>query len=229
MTDLRPISLCNMAYKIIYMVLANRVKQVIDSLISDSQSAFIPGRLITYIMIAYEVLHFMKRKTKGKDSWMALKLDMSKAYDRIEWNYLEAVVLKMGFDEHVVQLFMSYISSVSYRITHAGRNFGNIIPERGLRQGDPLSSNLFLICIEVLSSLINDFECMKLLKGVKVARTTPPISHRLFADDSYIFCKANLESANRVLELLKIFELASGQQIDVDKSSVFFNKLVLVR
>lgn len=83
MTDLRPISLCNVVYKIISKVLANRVKQVIDFIISDTQSAFIPGRLISdNIMVAFEVMHYMKRKTKGKDSWMALKLDMSKAYDR---------------------------------------------------------------------------------------------------------------------------------------------------
>ena len=225
MTDLRPISLCNVVYKIISKVLANRLKQIIDSIISESQSAFIPGRLITdNIMVAFEVMHYMKRKTKGKESWMALKLDMSKAYDRVEWNYLQAVLSKMGFDQRVIKLFMSCISSVRYKITHAGRNFGNITPERGLRQGDPLSSYLFLICIEGLTALLNDFENKKMLKGIKVARSAPSISHMFFADDSYIFCKANVESAENIIHLLQIFERASGQQINVDKSSVFFSK-----
>lgn len=95
MIDLRPISLCNIVYKIIFKVPANRLKQIIDSLISDRQSAFVPGRLITNnIMVAFEVMHYMKRKIKGKDIWMALKLDMSKAFDRVEWKFLEAVLRK---------------------------------------------------------------------------------------------------------------------------------------
>lgn len=85
MTDLRPISLCNVVYKIISKVLANRLKRLIDSIISETQSAFIPDRLITdNIMVAFEVMHYMKRKQKGKDNWMTLKLDMSNAYGRVE-------------------------------------------------------------------------------------------------------------------------------------------------
>lgn len=108
MTDFRPVSLCNLLYTIISKVLANQLKKVIDSIISDCQSTFIPGRLITdSIMIVFESMHYMKRKVKRKDCWMALKLDISKAYNRVEWNYLEAVLLKMGFDQTVVQLCMS--------------------------------------------------------------------------------------------------------------------------
>lgn len=103
MTELRPISLCNIVYKIISKVMANRLKSIIDLIISDTQSAFIPGRLITdNIMVAYEVMHFMKRKIRGKQGWMALKIDMSKAYDRVEWSYLEAVLYKIGFKVEVI-------------------------------------------------------------------------------------------------------------------------------
>lgn len=163
MTDLHPISLCNIVYKIISKVLANRMKKVLDLIISDNQSAFIPGRLITNnIMVAYEVMHYMKRKTKGKEGWMALKLDMSKAYDRVEWGFLEAVLRKMGFDHKLVKLFMTCITSVCYQITHAGRSFGSIVPKRGIRQGDPLSSYLFLICMEGFTTLIDEFERKKI-------------------------------------------------------------------
>ncbi|XP_062088870.1 uncharacterized protein LOC133795435 [Humulus lupulus] len=114
MGDLHPISLCNVLYKIASKVLANRMKCVIDSVISESQSAFIPGRLITdNVMISYEIMHFMKRKTKGKQGYMALKLDMSKAYDRVEWSYLQAVLRRMGFSDKLIRLFMVCVSTAS--------------------------------------------------------------------------------------------------------------------
>lgn len=89
MMDLRPISLCNVTYKVILKVLANRLKLMLNYLIFETQSAFILGRFITdNIMVSYEVMHFMKRKTQGKTGWKALKLDMSKAYDQVEWIFL---------------------------------------------------------------------------------------------------------------------------------------------
>lgn len=85
MLELRPISLYNVSYNIVSKVLANRLREVLDNIISPTQSAFVPGRLITNnIMISYEVMHYMKRKIKGKKSWMTLKLNMSKAYDKVE-------------------------------------------------------------------------------------------------------------------------------------------------
>lgn len=225
MTDLRPISLCNVVYKIISKVLANRLKQVLDWIISDTQSAFIPGRLITdNIMVAYEVMHYLKRKTRGKEGWMAMKIDMSKAYDRVEWKFLEEVLKKLGFDQRVVGLFMLCVSTASYQIAHAGKTFGEINPTRGIRQGDPLSSYLFLICMEGFTALINDFERRGLVKGIKVARNAPTISHMFFADDAYIFCKASKENAEQMLQILNLFEQASGQMINKEKSSVCFSR-----
>lgn len=207
MTDLRPISLCNMVYKIISKVLANRLKEVIDSIISDTQSVFIPNRLITgNIMVAFEFMHYIKRKQKGKESWMVQKLDMSKAYDRVKWKFLEVVLLKLGFDNKVVELFMSCMSLAQYQIIHSWGCFGSIVPRRGLRQGDSLSSYLFLICMEGLSALIQDYERRKLIKRIKVARSTPSISYMFFVEDSYIFYNASLESADHVIQILEIFE-----------------------
>lgn len=82
--ELRPIALCNVLMKIITKVMANRIKGLLDTVVSETQSAFIPGRLISdNVMVAYEVMHYLKGKKNGKDGYMTLKLDMSKAYDRI--------------------------------------------------------------------------------------------------------------------------------------------------
>ncbi|XP_060972201.1 uncharacterized protein LOC133038159 [Cannabis sativa] len=225
MTEIRPISLCNVLYKVISKVLANRIKSVLNLVISETQSAFIPNRLITNnIMVAFEIMHYMKRKTAGRNGVMALKLDMSKAYDRVEWGYLQAVLIKMGVDNHTTSLLMSCVTSATYQIAHAGRLFGSITPGRGLRQGDPLSSYLFIICTEGFSALLKHYEQRQQLRGIQIARGAPTVSHMFFADDSYIFCRANEREASNVQTLLNVFEQASGQKINAEKSSIFFSR-----
>lgn len=222
--DLRPIALCNVIYKVVSKVIANRMKKVLPSVISDTQSAFLPGRLITdNIMVSFEIMHYLKRRTKGKEGYMAVKLDMSKAYDRIEWNFLRAVLGKMGFAERLINLVMNCVNKVSYKILVGGKEIGPIIPGRGLRQGDPLSPYLFIICAEGFSSLIRDFERSGMIQGCKISRGAPLITHMLFADDSYVYCKANVEGANNLVDLLNLFQQASGQQVNLNKSSVFFS------
>lgn len=115
--DLRPISLCTVLYKIASKVLSNRLKLILPDIMSLNQSAFVPGRLITdNVLLACEFTHFMKNKKSGKEGYAAIKLDMSKAYDRVEWEFLRRMMEKMGFVAQWIQLIMRCISTVSYKI-----------------------------------------------------------------------------------------------------------------
>ena len=107
LSQYRPIALCNVLYKICSKVIANRLRLVLDDIISEEQSAFVPGRLITdNVLVAYESIHYLKKK-KGKTGACAVKLDMAKANDRVEWAYLRSIVIKLGFHESLVNLIMT--------------------------------------------------------------------------------------------------------------------------
>lgn len=120
--NFRPISLCTVIYKIIAKTIANRLQEFIGRCIDNAQSAFVPGRLISdNVLIAYELLHTLRQKRTGKKRPMAIKLDMSKAYYRVEWAFLKEIMIRMGFAEEWVSLIMRCISTVSYVVTTNGR------------------------------------------------------------------------------------------------------------
>lgn len=121
---------------------------------------------------------------------MALKLDMAKAYDRVEWCFIKRMMEQLGFDSRFISLIMDCITTVSYSIICQGKVEGHIIPERGIRQGDPLSPYIFLLCTEGFTHLIKKAELYNKIQGIKVAHGEPSITHFFFADDSLLFLKA---------------------------------------
>ncbi|KAF5447348.1 hypothetical protein F2P56_032905 [Juglans regia] len=224
-SDYRPISLCNVIYKMVSKAIANRLKSILPDIISSTQSAFVPGRLISdNLIVAFEALHTMHSRLGGKEGLMALKLDMSKAYDRIEWQFLKEVMLKMGFATEWVQLVMNCVETVSYSIILNGSPQEVFIPTRGIRQGDPLSPYLFILCAEVLTSLLENAERTKAITGIQIARRRVTINHLLFADDSLLFCKANSLEWSRMLHVLSTYEKASGQRLNKDKTAIHFSR-----
>lgn len=129
-----------MSYKILAKVLANRLKGILDEIISPTQSAFILGRLITdNILIAYEMLHSLTNRCQGQNRYMVIKLDMSKAYDRLKWDFLGAVMSQMGFYSQWIDLVMNCVTKISYSLLINGYPQTIFNPKRGIRQGDPLS------------------------------------------------------------------------------------------
>ncbi|XP_027062993.2 uncharacterized protein [Coffea arabica] len=223
--NFRPISLCSVLYKIISKILANRLKSVLDLCISKTQSAFIPERqILDNVIIAHEYMHFLKNKRQGKEGYMAIKLDMAKAYDRVEWQCLMDMMEKMGFCSKWINWIHSCLKTVSYSFNCNGEIKGFVTPERGIRQGDPLSPYLFLICSEGFSNLLKRAEESKRIQGLKISRNGPVLTHLFFADDSIIFCKANKNEAVEIMKVLKTYEKASGQLVNLDKSAVFFSK-----
>lgn len=155
--DFRLISLCNVIFKIVSKTIANRLKLILPNIIGEFQSAFVPGRLITDNgLVAFDAFHYMRKKKTERHGCVGLKLDMSKAYDRIEWSFLEAVLVSMGFSSHWVSLIMKCVLSVSFSVFLNGSPCVTFffLPKRGLSQGDPLSPYLFIICAKVFSGLI---------------------------------------------------------------------------
>ena len=145
--EYRPISLYNVVYKIISKVLTNSLKTLLPNIGFDSQSAFVPGRQITdNINVAFEMIHCLRTRRSGRNTQMALKLNMSKAYDKVEWDFLRKIMHKLGFDERWIHLVMMCVCTTSYSILLNGEHTGYIKPTWGIRQGDPLSPYLFLLC-----------------------------------------------------------------------------------
>lgn len=222
--EYRPISLCNGCYKIVARALTNRLRPILAHVIDENQSAFVPGRLITNnILLGFESMHWIKNHRGGKRGYAALKLDMSKAYDRVEWIFLEAVMENMGFAAEWIEKIIRCVKSVSYSFKLNNEVRGMVKPQRGIRQGDPLSPYLFVLCAQGLSSMIFELESRKLFRGVRLAPSSPSISHLFFADDSLVFFRASEEDCLTINRCLKWYEKASGQLINYDKSALTFS------
>ena len=218
-----PISLCNTVYKIVSKIIVARLRPYLDKLISPCQSAFIPGRKgIDNAIIAQEVIHSLNKK-KGKVGYMVLKIDLEKAYDKLEWSFIRDMLIRVNMPTGLIDTIMSCVTTVSTSIVFNGEALDPIYPSRGIRQGDPLSPYLFIICMDFLGQLIEEKCSAKLWNPIKTSQRGPSVSHLMFADDLVLFAKADNANCCAIRDVLDEFCKMSGQTISEDKSRVFFS------
>jgi hypothetical protein len=218
--EFRPISLCNVTYKILANLLCNRMKAYMNDLISHNQNAFIPNRSISEnSLLAYEMVRSFNRKNSNN---VCMKIDLHKAYDKINREFIHHMLISMGFPLTFANLIYECISTPYFSILIEGTPYGLINSSRGIRQGDPLSPYLFAITMEFLSLNME----VEFIKGnlSPIYQVEPIITHLLYADDILILAKATTNNAETIQQILQRVTNFTGLDINSGKSSVFFSK-----
>ena len=220
--DFRPTSLCNSIYNIISKIIDKILKEVLSTHISKEQFGFLDGRQIhEAVGVAQEGLHSIKTKhLKGE----VLKIDLSKAYDRVNWLYIRLLLTRLGFHIDFIKWIMCCISSVSFTILINGATSPFFHVEHGLKQGCPLSPLLFLLVAEGLSHFLKKAFDDGDFKGIPISLTLT-ITHLLFVDDILIFCDGSLRSLQVLCQGLNLFHTASGMVINDEKSTISWANL----
>ncbi|XP_030941536.1 uncharacterized protein LOC115966441 [Quercus lobata] len=160
------------------------------------------SRLDDNVLMAYETLNTMHSRKKGKKGSLALKLDINKAYDQVEWLFLQGIMEKMGFPALWIERVMSCVTTPSFSILVNGKPYAMIHPSRGLSQGDPLLTFLFLLCAKGFTALLAKAKLEGRIKGVSICRRAPKVTNLLFVDDSLLFCQATQTEGEAIAEIL---------------------------
>lgn len=179
-------------------------------------------------VIAQEIVHKI-RKHKGKKGLMLMKMDKKKAYDRMEWTFLIRILRTWGFDEHFIKLVYSCLNTTKFSLLLNGNISNRIKPEKGLRQGDPLSPILFILGSEVLARLLMKEELDGNLHGIKVARNSPTISNLMYADDLLVMSRVGQSEAKAFHKCFEVYCGWSGQTPNLEKSNIIFFKNICRR
>eukprot|EP00253_Pinus_taeda_P024446 PITA_24446 len=203
----RPIALCNVIYKIISKVIANRLKPILPNLILEEQSGYVEGRqILDNILLAQEMVHTLQIRKKAG---MLMQLDLSKAFDKVNWNYLEAVLTAFGFDKKWNKWILALIKSSSFSILVNGSPSETFTLSRGIRQGDPLSPFLFVILMEGLSRLIHKAKADGNIRGLHPLHSSPATTHQQFVDDTLLHGTPTVKEALAFKSILTLFNKAS--------------------
>jgi hypothetical protein len=201
-----------------------RLKEYIPMLVSPYQAGFVPGRSIhENIVVAQEMIHSM-HNMKGKKAYFAIKVDLSKAYDKLNWEFIWRILQEIGIPHKMMNVIMHSVTSVETNVKWNGARADYFRPQRGIRQGDPISPYLFVLCIDKLSHLIMHAVETGEWRAMKAGKNGPVISHLMFADDLLLFGEATEHQMNCVMRILDVFCRLSGQQVSTEKTSIYFSR-----
>ena len=165
----RPIGLCNTIYKAITKVLVNRLKPYLSDVVHPLQASFVPGRKASdNVILVQEIIHSMNI-SRSKIGTMTIKIDLEKAYDRLEWSFIRLTLQHFNLPLWWIELIMSCISSSHLSVLVNGEKTESFAPSRGIRQGDPLSPYIFILCMEFLAWLIEGEVRNGNWKGIKTS------------------------------------------------------------
>ena len=188
-TQFRPISLYNTLYKLVSRIIVQRLKPYMAEVINPYQAGFVPGRRTSdNIIIVQEVIKTLISR-RGQTGYVALKLDLEKAYDRLKWHYIQDTLEFFQLPPTLITLIMNIISSTRFHVLWNGSPLPEVVPSRGLRQGDPLSPYLFILCLERLSIQLTEAVQEKHLHPISFWGRVH-LSHLFFADDIFLFTRA---------------------------------------
>lgn len=218
-SDFRPISCCNTVYKVISKLLADRLKLILPSVISNAQSAFIPGRLLLEnVLMATELVQGYNWKSISKRSM--LKVDLKKAFDSVNWDFLVLILQTLGFPPSFVNLIYQCISTTRFSVSINGELCGYFKGTRGMRQGDPLSPYLFVLAMEVFSQMLyKEFDSDQI--GYHPTAINPQVTHLAFADDIMIFFDGEYGSLRHISATLETFATWSDLSMNRNKTELF--------
>lgn len=193
-SQLRPIALCNVSYKIISKIISNRLKTFLPYIVSPNQSSFIAGRSsVDNILVMQEALHSLNL-LKGNKGYMVIKLDLEKAYDRLEWSFIMESLGMLNIPLPIRDLIFQCISTSSLSVNWNGNKTGSFSASRVLSQGDPISPYLFVLALERLGHRIQDMVNLGTWKPLAFGRGVgPKLSHICFADDIVLFAEASIK------------------------------------
>ena len=160
---------------------------------------------------------------------MALKIDLEKNFDCLEWSFIREVLVHFNFPSNLIAIIMNCMSSTSFSMLFNGGKLPTFSPSRGIHQGDPLSPYIFILCLEYIGLLIQDKTANNTWKPIKASRSSPVFSHLFFADDLMLFSQASLKNNEAIDEVQTIFCCLFGQRVSKEKSRVLFSKTLLAR